>query len=102
MDCRKIESEGNRTAETQADKVVDFLSNVEQHVMHGRLILARQFKAGCQPPLDIVELEETDEFWQLIWELYIRSEVFLMLPNPPPMPPKAKVIETANLTFTIA
>src|ERR1700693_5146058 len=75
-----------------ADKIVAFLSNVAEHITHGRLILACELKRNCSPPLEVIELEETNEEWQLLWELYVRCEVFLMT-NPPP---KAKLIETAD------
>ena len=79
-----------------AGTVVDFLSNVEEHISHGRLILARELKQNCVPPLTIVELAETDAFWQLLWELYVRCEVYLKL-----QPPKAKLIETGEVSITL-
>ncbi len=83
-------------AEQGAGKVVDFLSNVEEHISHGRLILARELKQNCVPPLNIVELSENDGFWQLLWELYVRCEVYLKL-----QPPKAKLIETGEVSITL-
>ncbi len=83
-------------ADQQADKVVRFLSNVEEHITHGRLILARELKKHCAPPLGIVELEEQDENWQLLWELYVRCEVFLAS-----NPPKAKLFETADVSIAL-
>jgi hypothetical protein len=83
-------------AEQQADKVIKFLSNVEEHITHGRLILARELKSNCEPPLGIAELDEEDESWQLLWELYVRCEVFLAS-----NPPKAKLFETADVSITL-
>jgi hypothetical protein len=88
-------------AEAQAEKVIAFLSNVEELIIHGRLILARELKENCEPPLEIVHLEESDEVWQLIWELYLRCEFYFMMPNPPGTPPKAVLIETSKVSFTI-
>jgi hypothetical protein len=88
-------------AEAQAGKVIAFLSNVEELIIHGRLILARELKDNCEPPLEIVNLEESDETWQFIWELYLRCEFYLMMPNPPGMPPKAVLIETSKVSFTL-
>jgi hypothetical protein len=34
-------------------------------------------------------------------QLHVRCEVFLMSPNPPPFPPKAKLIETAEVSITL-
>jgi ATP-dependent protease ClpP protease subunit len=87
-------------AEAQADKVISFLSNVEQHILHGRLILAAEFKNNCCPPLDIENLDESHELWQLLWQLYVRCEVFLMMPNPVPVP-KAVLIETSQVSLTV-
>ncbi len=86
-------------AEQAADKVIGFLSNVEEHITHGRLILARELKKHCEPPLEIVELPEQDAAWQLLWELYIRCEVFLRMSQPGK--PQAKLIETADVSITL-
>jgi len=87
-------------ADNQADKVISFLCDVEQHILHGRLILAGEFKKHCCPPLEVESLEETDELWQLLWQLYVRCEVFLMMPNPIPVP-KAVLIETSQVSLTV-
>ena len=92
------EGEKKAKAEKAADKVVGFLSNVAAHITHGRLILACELKKNCSPPLEVIELEETNEEWQILWELYVRCEVFLMTN---PNPPKAKLIETADVSITL-
>jgi hypothetical protein len=79
-----------------ANKVVDFLSNVEEHISHGRLISAKELKQHCAPALDIIELSEEDAHWQQLWELYVRCEVYLKT-----QPPKAKLIETAEVSITL-
>lgn len=84
-------------ADQQADTVIKFLSNVEEHITHGRLILARELRKNCEPALGIVELEEGDESWQLLWELYVRCEVFLGS-----NPPKAKLFETADVSIALS
>jgi ClpP class serine protease len=84
------------TAQEWADKVVGFLSNVEEHISHGRLISVGELRQNCVPPLDVVELAEEDGFWQLLWELYVRCEVFLKLGEP-----KAKLIETEGLSLPL-
>jgi len=78
-------------AEKQADAVIAFLSNVEEHISHGRLILAGELKKNCEPALQIEELEETNPLWQKLWHLYVRYEVFFILPNPPGIPLKSVV-----------
>ena len=84
-------------AEQLADKVIEFLSKVEEHITHGRLILARELIQHCKPPLDVIELPEDDTLWQHLWELYVRCEVFLKL-----QPPKAKLIETTDVSFNVS
>jgi len=93
----ELQGQSEQQAEQLADKVIDFLSNVEEHITHGRLILARELIQHCVPPLEVVELSEEDDFWQLLWELYVRCEVFLKLE-----PPKAKLIETSEVSITLS
>lgn len=89
-------------AERSADAVIDFLSNVEEHITHGRLIMAGELKRNCEPTLQVEELEEINPLWQKIWQLYVRYEVFFMLPNPMGvMGGKGVVIETSDVTFAI-
>lgn len=88
-------------AEIKADHVIDFLSNVQEHIIHGRLILAKELKTNCEPTLQIEELEEADPFWQKLWNLYVRYEVYLMTPNTPGMGNKAVIIETASTSLAI-
>jgi membrane-bound ClpP family serine protease len=89
-------------AQQKAHDVIDFLSDVAQHISHGKLILAGELRAKCGETLDIEELEETQPAWQLLWELYVRCEVFLMFPNPgmPPVP-KAVLFETSEVSLTL-
>ena len=86
-----------KEAEEQADRVIQFLSNVVEHITHGRLISAKELKKHTTPALNVVELTEQDEFWQLLWELYVRCEVFLKS-----APPKAKLIESSDVSMTLS
>ena len=83
-------------AEERAKQVVDFLGNVEEHISHGRLITARELREKCGSVLNVMELPEDNAFWQLLWELYVRCEVYLKQGQP-----KAKLIETAEVSLTI-
>jgi hypothetical protein len=85
-----------QTAEEWAKKVVDFLGNVEEHISHGRLISGRELRDNCFPALNIEELPEDNPLWQLIWELYVRCEVFLKQGQP-----KAKLIETGDVSIML-
>ncbi len=84
-------------AESQANRVIQFLSNVEEHITHGRLISPMELKKNAEPPLDVQELPEQDPLWQLAWELYVRCEVFLKL-----QPAKAKLIESSDVSMTLS
>jgi hypothetical protein len=83
-------------AEERGKQVVDFLGNVEEHISHGRLILARELRDNCGSVLNVRELAEDDGLWQLLWELYVRCEVYLKLGQP-----KAKLIETVEVSLTV-
>lgn len=85
-----------KVAEEWAQPAVDFLGNVEEHISHGRLISARELREHCGPALSVRELPEDDALWQLLWELYVRCEVYLKVGEP-----KAKLIETADVSLTI-
>ncbi len=71
--CR-VKSKGvnAKQAARQAAKVVKFLSNVEAHITHGRLISATELKKHCEPPLTVEDLPESSPEWQWLWELYVR------------------------------
>jgi hypothetical protein len=86
-----------QVAAEQTKQVVDFLGNVEEHITHGRLILARELRDKCGSVLNVIELPEEDAFWQLLWELYVRCEVFLKVGQQP----KAKLIETADASIVV-
>jgi hypothetical protein len=73
---RQGESEFTQEA---ADKAVDFLCNVEEHISHGRLITAREIQKNSGPILYVEELPENNDLWQLLWELYVRCEVFVKM-----------------------
>jgi hypothetical protein len=83
-------------AEERAKQVVDFLGNVEEHISHGRLITARELRDHCGSALDVCDLAEDDGLWQLLWEIYVRCEVFLKMGQP-----KAKLIETAEASIPL-
>ena len=96
--CR-VKSKGvnAKQAGRQAAKVVKFLSNVEAHITHGRLISATELKKHCEPPLTVDDLPESSQEWQLLWELYVRCEVYLKS-----APPKAKLIETGDVSINLS
>jgi len=80
-----------------ADEVIEYLSKVEEHITHGRLVRASDLIQNCGPTLDVAQLSENDALWQLLWELYVRCEVFLKS-----SPPKAKLVETADVSITLS
>jgi len=88
-----------KQAGRQAATVVKFLSNVEAHITHGRLISVAELKKHCEPALSVVELQESEPHWQLLWELYVRSEVFLKMAHQGK--PAAKLIETGDVSIIL-
>ena len=93
----KVPASPANKAQEQADRVIQFLSNVEEHITHGRLISPKELKKHTDPPLCVEELQEENEPWQLLWELYVRCEVFLKS-----QPIKAKLIESAEVSMTLS
>jgi len=95
----RLTSQGKTEKEATelTNKVIEYLSDVKEHITHGRSLSALELIKHCKPPLDIILLSEEDELWQLIWELYVRCEVFLKSE-----PQKAKLIETADISISLS
>ena len=74
--------------------MVDFLGNVdEQHITHGRLITAAEVQGQRRRCRNCSRIAGEQRVLAAVVERYVRCEVFLKLP-----PPKAKLIETADVS----
>jgi ClpP class serine protease len=63
----------NRASE--AEKVANMLTSVQMHKVHGRQIDGATARRDLG--LNVKLLAKNDEFWQLVWEYYTRSVIFL-------------------------
>jgi ATP-dependent protease ClpP protease subunit len=60
----------------KAKEIAEDLSSTNKRFTHGRMIGAHE----CSDlGLNVEELNQGDPYWRLIWELYVRAEVFLMI-----------------------
>lgn len=75
-----------------AKKIAANLSSANTHFMHGRMIGMDE----CDNmQLNICKLNKEDPLWILLWELYVRAEVFLMT-SPSGDRPGAKLFMDSN------
>jgi len=82
--------------EDLASKIAGTLSSAETYLSHGRMITAKDISAHEDlKKLKIEYLDQKNDLWNIIWEIYMRSEVFLSI-NPNPQQTKAKLFESAD------
>lgn len=83
-----------------ADKIAKKLSSAEEYLSHGRMINAHDIQSDNDlKNLEIDVLDKQCKLWNLLWEIYVRSEVFLSI-NPNPQQIKAKLFESFNSSLT--
>jgi len=82
--------------DSMAKIIATKLSSANTYLSHGRMInVAEIMKDNDLKNLKIVHLKPNDPLWNILWEIYVRSEVFLGI-NPNPQVMKAKLFESAN------
>lgn len=82
-----------------ADSIAKDLTSASKYFTHGRTISARAIKEN--PPLDKLNLQELlkeREDWKMLFELYLRSELYLDMDNQPHQR-KGKLFETAKFSM---
>lgn len=85
----------------KASIIAKKLSSAATYLSHGRMINVHDIKNDDDlKNLQIEELKKEDPLWSLIWEIYVRSEVFLSLNNHPNQI-KAKLFESSNSSLTV-
>lgn len=95
----KIKSHAQR--KRLANRIARKLSSAEAYLSHGRMINANDIMADRDlKNLEIELLEKEDQLWNILWEIYVRSEVFLSF-NPNPQQLKAKIFESSNSSLTV-
>ena len=95
---KKINDKSVRTR--LANRIAKKLSSAQDYLSHGRMINASEILATRDLNKLAIELmQKEDNLWNIIWEIYVRSEVFLSM-NPDPQQIKAKLFESSNSTLT--
>ena len=63
------------TLGTRASRIARDLSQADKRFSHGRMIGAEECRD--QLKLDVEILEREDERWKVLWEIYVRMEIFV-------------------------
>ncbi len=90
---------GKENASALAQEIANDLSSASKYFTHGRTISAKAIKTA--PPLNHLNIEELPmdrEEWQLLFELYLRTEIFLDMDNQGNQR-KGKLFESANFSM---
>jgi len=89
-------------AETKATAIAKDLTTASKYFTHGRTINVKQIMEDVPEnslkPLSIKELKKETDDWKLIFELYLRSELFLDMDNLPQQR-KGKLLETSAFSM---
>jgi Serine dehydrogenase proteinase len=64
-----------RTLGQKASRIASNLSQANKRFSHGRMIPAEECRDDLN--LDVEILDKEDERWKLIWEIWVRMEIFL-------------------------
>jgi hypothetical protein len=84
-----------------AEAIASKLSSAEKYLSHGRMINANSIMDDDDlKKLEIRQLQKNDPLWHLLWEIYVRSEVYLGL-NQNPQQIKAKLFESSSSSLTV-
>lgn len=84
-----------------AENIAKKLSSAKTFLSHGRMINYQTLSSDVDlKRLRVNYLQKDNHIWSLIWEIYVRSEVFLSM-NPNPQQIKSKVFESENSSLTV-
>jgi hypothetical protein len=90
---------GHADKDNLATEIAENLRSASTYFTHGRTISAQTIKAN--PPLSNLVVDEllleSDE-WRMIFELYIRCELYLDMDNKPEVR-KGKLFESASFSM---
>ena len=64
-----------RALGTKASRIASNLSQANKRFSHGRMIPAEECRDDLK--LDVEVLDKEDERWKIIWEIWVRMEIFL-------------------------
>jgi hypothetical protein len=85
-------------AEEKAKNTANTLRSVSKYLLHGRMINADELIKHPDIHLKVKKLEKDDPLWKLIWELYVRCEIYLNMAGDGS---KVKLIESAERSINI-
>lgn len=81
-------------------KIASKLSSASTYLSHGRMINFKDINSDPElKHLKVEYLKQEDGLWQIIWEIYVRSEVFLGM-NSNPQQLKAKLFESSSSSLS--
>lgn len=66
--------------EDKAKEIAENLTSTDSRFIHGRMIGAAECE---QLGLNVINLSKNDPYWEKIFELYVRADVFLMINSKP-------------------
>jgi len=91
-----------KEAKKLAKVTTEALCMANRFFSHGRMITAHEIEGNPDIHLKIDYLEKDSEHWGLLWELYVRCEVFLRAPDPRTKKVRAKLFhdEEGSITLT--
>lgn len=91
----------NKKRAQLAAKIAKKLSSAETYLSHGRMINYHDISTDEDlKNLRTTFLERDTKIWDLVWEIYVRSEVFLSM-NPNPQQIKSKIFESESGSLTV-
>ncbi|MEK7091087.1 MAG: hypothetical protein AAB887_01090 [Patescibacteria group bacterium] len=92
----KNPSWNSRKLKQTANTIAKNLSSADKRFVHGRMIGPDE---SDQLGLGITKLEKEDPIWNLLWEIYLRSEIFLMVNSNPQQQASKLFFDNQNFLF---
>lgn len=92
----KNPSWNSRKLKQTANTIAKNLSSADKRFVHGRMIGPDE---SDQLGLGITKLEKDDPIWNLLWEIYLRSEIFLMVNSNPQQQASKLFFDNQNFLF---
>mgnify|MGYP001595893404 CR=1 FL=1 len=92
----KNQSWNSRKLKQTANTIAKNLSSADKRFVHGRMIGADESRSLG---LGITILQKEDPIWNLLWEIYLRSEMFLMVNSNPQQQASKLFFDNQNFLF---
>ncbi|MFH0991238.1 MAG: ATP-dependent Clp protease proteolytic subunit [bacterium] len=92
----------HKDAKMKADAIAEDLTSTSKYFTHGRTINAKHIKENVPEnllkDLNVKELSKESDDWKLLFELYLRAELFLDMDSQPQQR-KGKLFETSTFSM---